>query len=286
MKNLLKLSPCLVAGALTLVGCIEDKVLVDEGAPSETETDAGDPDVGDGDGDGNGDGDGDGEGEMFVPMLEDGGTHACDPWAQDCPSGEKCVAYSVSGGNWDANRCVAITGEGQQGDACTYSGTADSIDDCGVDSFCWNVNADGVGVCTAFCEGTPDSPACDPDQGCTIANNGSINLCLQSCDPLLQDCEEGSVCFYDFGGDFVCTFAGGEILTGGACGFINDCAPGNVCLGAEALPECDGATCCGAFCSLSDPACATVGTECSSFFEEGTAPPAYVDVGVCIIPGA
>jgi hypothetical protein len=37
---------------------------------------------------------------------------------------------------------------------------------------------------------------------------------------------------------------------------------------------------------LSDPSCATVGTECTAFFAEGTAPPAYVDVGVCIIPGA
>jgi hypothetical protein len=285
MKNLRKFSPCLIASALTLVGCVKDNVPVDEGSVAETETEAGDPEAGEA-GDGDGDGDNDETGTTFVPPPADMQVHDCDPWVQDCPSGEKCVAYSTTGSNWDANRCVAITGEGQQGDSCTYSGTADSIDDCGADSFCWNVDAEGVGVCTAFCEGTVDDPVCGPDQGCTVANDGSINLCLQSCDPLLQDCEEGSVCFYDFGGDFVCTFAGGEILTGGPCGFINDCAPGNVCLGAEALPECEGAACCGAFCSLSDPACATAGTECSSFFEEGTAPPAYVDVGVCIIPGA
>jgi hypothetical protein len=284
MKNLRKISPCLVASALTLAGCIKDNVpVVNEGASSATETEAGDQEAGDGDGDGDAETE---TGATFVDTRLDTGIHDCDPWVQDCPSGEKCVAYSTTGGNWDANRCVAINGDGQQGDSCTYSGTVESIDDCGADSFCWNVDDEGVGVCTSLCEGDANNPVCEPDQGCTIANNGAINLCLQSCDPLLQDCEAGSVCFYDFGGDFVCTFAGGEILTGGTCGFINDCAPGNVCLGAEALPECDGATCCGAFCSLGDPACGTAGTECTPFFEEGTAPPAYVDIGVCIVPGA
>jgi hypothetical protein len=281
MKKLRNIS-CLVASALTLVGCIKDPVPVGDEETSSA-TAAEDPDAGDGDGEGEGD-------EMdttpFVPPPPDTGVHACDPWLQDCPGGEKCVAYSASGGNWDANRCVEINGVGQQGDPCTYSGTAESIDDCGADSFCWNVDVEGIGVCTPFCDGTVDSPLCEPDQGCTIANNGSINLCLQSCDPLLQDCEAGSVCFYDFSGDFVCTFPSDGTVTGGACGFINDCAPGNVCLSAEALPECDGPTCCGAFCSLGDPTCATVGTECTPFFEEGSAPPAYVDIGVCIVPGA
>ena len=143
-----------------------------------------------------------------------------------------------------------------------------------------------MGVCTPFCDGSPDDPICGPDQGCTIANEGSINLCLTTCDPLLQNCEEGSVCFYDFSGDFVCNFAADMVLTGGVCGFINDCAPGNVCLSAEALPSCEAGTCCGAFCSIADPACETPGTECTPFFEEGTAPPMYVDVGVCIVPGA
>jgi hypothetical protein len=283
MKSLRTLSPCLVASALMLSGCPIDQVPTAESATSATESEEGD---GDGDGDGNGDGDGD-DGTTFVPLPADGGPGpTCDPWAQDCPTGEKCVAYSTTGGNWNANHCVAISGDGQLGDACTYSGTVESIDDCGADSFCWNVDAEGVGVCTPFCEGSPDNPVCGPDQGCTIANEGSINLCLASCDPLLQDCEEGSVCFYDFSGDFVCTFAGDMILTGGACGFINDCAPGNVCLSAEALPVCDGSACCGAFCDLSDPSCGTPGTECTPFFEEGTAPPSYENVGVCIVPGA
>jgi hypothetical protein len=223
----------------------------------------------------------------FVPTIDIPGVSECDPWLQDCPMGEKCVAYGSSGGGWDANKCVQVLGDGTVGEACTYSGPVESTDDCGADSWCWNVNMDGVGVCTAFCDGTPDNPMCDPGYGCSIANEGSITLCLLTCDPLLQDCSvDGDWCFYDFSGNFVCAFGTQDLPTGEACGFINDCVGGNVCLDAMALPNCAGASCCGAFCDLADPMCSQVGTECTAFFEEGTAPPEYVDVGVCILPGA
>jgi hypothetical protein len=308
MKNFRTFSLCLVATALTVSACAKDDQPGDTTAATgqstnntsaegdDTETDSGMMTSFSG-GDGDGDGDaGDGDGDMtttatttgFVPDPGDMPAVAeCDPWVQDCPEGEKCVAYSsTGGGSWDSNKCVPANGDGQIGDPCMYAGAVESTDDCGVDSWCWNVNMEGVGTCTPFCDGTPDDPICDPGYGCSIANNGSINICLLECDPLLQDCEGENVCYYDFSGNFVCAFAADMIPTGEPCGFINDCAPGNVCLDATALPSCNGASCCGAFCDLNEPMCATQGTDCTAFFEEGTAPPGYEAVGVCIVPGA
>jgi hypothetical protein len=303
MKNFRAYSLCLVASALTVSACQKEDVPGDTGAAtaSTTNNNTTEADTETGDtgsmttfsSEGDGDGDGDpatttmGTTMGFVPDPGDMvAVSECDPWVQDCPEGEKCVAYGSTGTGWDANRCAIIKGDGQEGDPCVYDGVVESTDDCGADTWCWNVNMDNVGTCTPFCEGTPDDPICDPGFGCSIANNGSINLCLQQCDPLLQDCEGENICFYDFSGNFVCAFGAGDIPTGEPCGYINDCSAGNVCLDAGALPNCNGASCCGAFCDLTDPACATMGTECTAFFEEGTAPPGYESVGVCIIPGA
>lgn len=302
MKTIRLLSLCLVGSALTLsTACTKDSD--DPGATTATTTtnggdgdddgdDGGTEDTGDdgmttfgtGDGDGDG-GDGDDGSMTFVPDEDFAQASECDPWAQDCPEDEKCVAYASTGGNWDANKCVPIMGDGQEGDPCTYNGAVESTDDCAAGHWCWNVNEENLGVCTALCTGSPDDPVCEPGFGCSIANEGSINICLPTCDPLLQDCPAGTVCFYDFGGNFVCAFNTQDIPEGEPCGFINDCAAGGVCLGAEALPECNGASCCVAFCDLTDPVCLIDGTECTPFFEEGTEPPGYEDVGVCVIPG-
>lgn len=299
MKSFRLLSLCLLGSAMTLSACtkaadpMSTTTVAQDTADDPTET-SGNTDFaddegegGDGDGDGDADGDADGDTGSFVPDNEDIiGVASCDPWSQDCPEDEKCVAYASMGGTWDANRCVAITGSGQPGDPCTYSGAADSIDDCGAESWCWDVSAEGVGTCTPFCTGSPDSPICGPESSCSIANSGSINLCLTSCSPLLQDCAvEGTSCFFD-GGAFVCANATSDIPAGEPCGFINDCVGGTICLAPESFPSCNGASCCGEFCDLTEepPTCTIEGTECTAFFEEGTAPPGSEDVGVCVVP--
>jgi hypothetical protein len=68
-------------------------------------------------------------------------------------------------------------------------------------------------------------------------------------------------------------------------GFINDCAPGILCLSADLLPECEGNSCCAAYCDLDNPVCSVEGTECVGFFEEGQEPPGLENVGVCVDPG-
>jgi hypothetical protein len=301
MNKTLALS-MMLCGSMSLVlgGCAKE-----EGADGSTAGTAstsngdgdGDAETGSGDGDGDpGDGDGDpsttnmtGDSLTFVPMADFAAPSECDPFLQDCPDGEKCVAYSSTGGNWDANKCVVITGSGSAGDPCTYGGTVEATDNCDADTHCWDVmDVDGMalGVCTPFCGGTADDPVCPPDTSCLIANDGSINLCVATCDPLLQDCSSGLACFWANNG-FNCIFTTQDIPLGEPCGFINDCTAGLGCLTAEVLPNCNGSACCGSWCSLSEGAvCPAMGTECSAFFEEGMAPPGYEDVGVCILPGA
>ncbi len=288
MKNTLVLSMMLCGSvSLVLAGCGK------EDAPSTT-TNA--DEVGDGDGDQTGDGDGDGDAStssspttgVFVPDEDFGGVSECDPFMQDCPDGEKCVPYGSTGGNWDANKCVPVTGDGAEGDTCTYGGVVEATDDCDANTHCWDVmDVDGqaVGICTAFCSGSADSPECGPGTSCLIANDGSINLCIQNCDPLLQDCSAGLACFWA-NGNFNCIFTTQDIPEGEPCGFINDCIAGTGCLTADVLPNCNGSACCSSFCDLGDPVCQQEGTECSAFFEEGMAPPGYENVGVCILPGS
>jgi len=224
----------------------------------------------------------------FLPPSDLGGC-MCDPFAQDCPKGEKCVAYASSGESWDANKCVPVLGEGQAGEACSSDGIVEATDSCGANSFCWDlVDVEGqlVGVCAAFCEGAADNPVCDdPNQSCLIANEGSINLCIQSCDPLAQDCSEGSMCAWT-GNDFNCVLAGDPTPYAEPCGQLGgECSAGLECIGADVLPECADTACCTPYCSLANPICAWEGTQCVSFFE-GEAPPDYEDIGICVVPGS
>jgi hypothetical protein len=222
------------------------------------------------------------------PDVDLGQISECDPFAQDCPEGEKCVPYASTGGNWDANKCVPVSGSGAAGDPCTYGGVVEATDDCDENTHCWNVvDVDGmlVGECVPFCAGTADDPVCPPGSACMIANEGSINLCIDQCDPLVQDCDEGLGCYWtNF--DFLCVFETQNVPLGEPCGFWNDCLAGLYCADAAALPECAGSSCCTEYCEFGNPMamCSTPGTECVAFFEQGMAPEGYENVGVCITP--
>jgi hypothetical protein len=206
----------------------------------------------------------------------------CDPFAQDCPEGEKCVAYAANAGSWDANKCVPVLGTGQPGDPCIYDGVLTSTDDCGSDSFCFNADDRGQGTCTAFCQGTADVPECQDGSTCYIGNDGSLTLCLALCDPLLQDCEPGLGCYWLNNTTVACVEAGQAAL-GDACEWLNGCAPGLLCVDGALLPTCEGGgDCCTSFCELANPACEP-GSECVPLFEPGEQPD-YDHVGVCVAP--
>ena len=225
----------------------------------------------------------------FVPRIEVGSIE-CDPFMQDCPDGEKCVSYASSGGGWDARKCVPVLGDQPPGEPCTYGGVVDATDDCDETSACYDVaDIDGelVGTCFSFCTGTPDFPECPVGSRCLLGGNFSPLLCITTCDPLLQDCNDGLACFWT-GGNFNCIFTTQNIPVGNPCGFINDCAAGLVCLAADTLPSCADASCCSAFCDLEsgDAPCDAQfpGTACVPVFEQDQAPPGYEQVGVCILP--
>lgn len=287
MKKTLLIS--LGAWAVLLSGCSKDDQPADTTSTTVTDEVGTDDDTTTGDGTDEGtmtsttglDEDG------FVPTTDIPNVSECDPFAQDCPEDEKCVPYANDGGNvWNANKCVPVTGSGAIGDTCIWGGIVEATDDCGPESICWDamdVDGQDVGVCTEYCGGTADAPICPPSTSCIIINEGSINICIVNCDPLLQDCGAGLACFWA-NTAFSCIFTAGDIPTGEPCGYINDCAAGNFCTDAAALPACAGSACCSPYCDLTDPVCSVAGTECSSFFEEGMAPPGYEDVGLCILP--
>jgi hypothetical protein len=205
---------------------------------------------------------------------------SCDPFLQDCPNGEKCVPYGPSGNTWDANKCVPVLGDHVIGEPCDYAGVMESTDDCDATSFCWN------GTCHAFCDGTADTPECLDGTYCDLKGDGVLTLCIPMCDPLAPDCLEGTACYWS-NAAFICISPTTDLPPGAACGYINDCAEGNVCLNAEEFPTCEGSACCARWCELGlgDEQCMAVpGTACVPFFEQGEAPAGDEDVGVCILP--
>jgi hypothetical protein len=221
----------------------------------------------------------------FVPDEDFPTLSNCDSFLQDCEPGQKCVPYASTGGNWDANKCVPVLGDGKIGDPCTYDGAVEATDSCDATSMCWNVaDVDGepIGVCTAFCSGTPDDPECPVGSSCSISCDGSLNVCNPNCDPIAQDCL-GLGCYW-VGTSFQCVFTADEHGDGEPCGFINDCHPGLACVTSEVVPGCEGSACCAAFCDLGASNCTLPGTACMPWFEEPV--PGWENVGICIDPAA
>lgn len=202
---------------------------------------------------------------------------ACDVFYQDCPEDEKCTHYGSTGGLWDATKCVPVFGDLGPGESCNYDGRVEATDDCDATSMCYD------GICRPFCTGTRENPSCPPELGCSGGADESIALCLEICDPLVQDCATGSCYWHN--NHFLCNPTG-DFSIGEPCGyFVNDCIPGSACVDGSALPSCLGSACCSALCDLEQPDCASLpGTECVAWFEPGSAPAGLELLGVCLSP--
>ncbi|MFO7564237.1 MAG: VWA domain-containing protein [Enhygromyxa sp.] len=144
-------------------------------------------------------------GGSFVPADDLGGSSQCDPFAQDCPEGEKCVAYASAGGSLDANKCVPVNGEAMPGEPCSYAGVVEATDDCDASSYCWDVS-DSTGTCAQFCQGVADAPQCPEGFDCLLAYSGALNLCLDEDaeDPGMPDLSEPALSFRDQQLDLTC----------------------------------------------------------------------------------
>ncbi len=223
----------------------------------------------------------------------DGGSDVvgCNVFDQDCKDGEKCVAHAIGGSSsWNATKCVPVTGDGVPGDVCSApQGGLAGIDDCGAGVFCWDV-LNNLGVCVALCEGTADSPICDPESVCLISNEGVLNLCLPKCDPLVQDCPGDDLCVPN-GENFFCSqdASGDEGQTNDACQGGNVCDKGLLCRDTgTASSACDpNATgCCQPYCEYPDGTCPNPDQACLQWYNPDDLPmnDPKLAIGICGIP--
>ncbi len=214
----------------------------------------------------------------------------CDNFVQDCPRDQKCAAASDDLGSWNTTTCVDGTGAGQPGDECTTDGGKFSgKDSCAFGAMCWHTNDEGVGTCVALCTGTPDSPV-RASGHCMIAGDGTLNLCLPSCDPLLQDCPATDLCAPQ-GDFFLCTpdDSGEEGQSGDPCKFADTCDAGLTCIEpATVSASCDPAAkgCCTPFCTFPGGACPNPDQSCVQWFDPMTLPEndPQLTIGFCGIP--
>jgi len=234
-------------------------------------------------------------GSTFIIDETDGGCLCeCDVFAQDCPSGDKCIPWANDGGNtWNAVRCSPVVEEpAGLGEPCTVEvSPVSGFDSCDLGLMCWNVDADTLeGTCIALCGGSPDAPECPGESECQLSADGPLALCLATCNPLADDCAEGEQCA-PVNSDFRCV---GEIETplayGEPCMFTNECESGLTCIDGG-VADCTGDSCCTSFCDLSDgdpnPSCpdAATGQVCTAWYPENP-PEGYENVGVCVEGGA
>ena len=219
----------------------------------------------------------------------------CDLFKQDCPRGQKCTAWASDGGDdWNATKCVDITGTQAPGDECTAAGGGlTGTDDCQKGAICLAVDKDtNLGTCVALCTGTPDAPVCDdPGFMCVVTNASILSLCLPpACDPLLQDCLGDDLCV-PFNDQFICApDASGDLgKTNDPCEFPNACDKGLACSPtATASSACmqDATGCCQPFCDFSkmEP-CPNPDQQCLQWFDPMLPiPPGLEDIGICAIP--
>jgi len=213
----------------------------------------------------------------------------CGPTFQDCIEGLKCTAYAKEEGDtWNANKCVPVTGDGLAGDPCTVTGPDryTGIDDCAKGFICIAAADDmQMGFCVAFC-GSVD--ACDDGGLCTgNGGDGTLPICLMTCDPLAPDCPGDQACYGDPSGPpFICFDPDPQANDGQAgdpCEFTNACLGGLHCAESASQDGCapDTYGCCTEFCPLDAPAC-TAPETCVPFFPEPQ--PGHENVGLCALP--
>ena len=224
----------------------------------------------------------------------------CSLILQDCPEGQKCVPYNMSGGIIPDNvKCVEepINPDGV-GEPCkTYNNFGSGDDSCAKGGMCFDIDNDGDGSCVGHCFGTPESPLClKPEEKCVTFFDPPVPLCFVSCDPLVQNCPEGEGCYMDapnIGSEgFVCM---PTVLAPSEDGDYGDlcynqagCAPGFSCIWPENVPDCKFEYCCSPWCDLdSNPEiCSELHPtmDCVPWYEEGKAQPGLESLGICAIP--
>ena len=226
---------------------------------------------------------------FFCPP--DGGmaTFECDVWGQDCPDGQKCSPWANDGGmSWNATKCTPIDLDAHAvGEPCTVEGSGVSgVDSCALGSMCWVVDPETLeGTCVAQCQGTEANPVCSDGTACFISNKGTLHLCLPTCAPLADPCDEGFTCRPVLTEDphaFVCIPLGSQGVIDDGC---ETCGLGELCVSAQSQLGCEtDSGCCSVYCDLEDPSADALcsglvaGHTCIPYFD---APQPLGYVGIC-----
>jgi hypothetical protein len=194
----------------------------------------------------------------FLPSDE------CDPFAQDCPAGEKCVP--LADGRWYYSKCFAVAGDAAAGEPCNDI-SPPAADDCDAMSVCVS------GFCQPLCMGDEQMPICPQGYGCA-----SPPICVQLCHPFAEPCAAPELACKWTGELFGCLGAGDPSPPGEQCS--GGCAFG-ICVSWNEWVNCGyDSGCCTEFCELSagDGPCQVLDPDrvCAPYFE------GYDDIGLCI----
>lgn len=234
--------------------------------------------------------------------IDEGPTVAPDPndpetrclWdGLDCGCGYRCNTYTVDENDytqWFNNGCFPLDPDHVElGDACEFREYPWSgLDNCPAGAQCQDWDRDGFGTCKEFCDGDPDYECSQPGAIPYVACQDCGCICEISCDPRLDECEEGDGCYLGSLIGQCAPDASGDLgAFGDPCEFINACDPGLACIGAKAVPNCEsGSGCCAPYCDIDDPVCPE-GTQCQLIWEPGEeATPVLEGLGYCATPGA
>jgi hypothetical protein len=178
------------------------------------------------------------QGDMAGP-APDQGAMACDPIAQDCPSGQKCA---VTGGGMTMMATTTCVTAGTAGDGQPCTRTM-GMDDCAAGLTCSRSPGATMGICRKYC--TMDGQ-CDSGQKCAAGRgNSPVGSCAVACTPFANACSGGQNC------------SGVSTAFGGTTQFFTCRTPGT----ANAFEDCGfgagGVSCAGdLFCDPNNMWCA------------------------------
>ncbi|MEM6294580.1 MAG: hypothetical protein AAGA54_25120 [Myxococcota bacterium] len=211
----------------------------------------------------------------------------CDIFEQDCLEGLKCTLRFGMGFELES-ACVEVMGTATVGDSCEHEGFSTGNDTCDETSACIgiiNPAAGWSGTCKATCIGDIGEPTC-AEAGFVCAGP-RLPVCLQRCDPLLQDCVgSGEGCYFNRDTEkFQCLALAEELVgPGDVCAFGVACSPGLLCWEGELQPGCTSSACCTEYCDVDEPntcALAEEGVECVAL---GSSQLEFESVGICVLP--
>lgn len=170
-----------------------------------------------------------------------------------CDVDEKCALTKYP----DPVSICSKAGNLAEGDLCAYG----RLDECQDGLVCF------TGLCRRVCDTLASRDVCAGNECISL---GAFALCVDSCDPLAQDCPTFGAteqnCYLDRQGSFCINSATGG-GTGSVCERPTDCARGNTCYENVCRPYCDysaapdqqGTCSAGQLCRLAFPESSSVG---------------------------